>query len=172
MVRIHGHEAFLIQTKVREEFCILPEMGRQLLRGLVNGGEIVRSLVSILKDVLIFEEASLPDEDFDVVVNWEEHELPVDCVKNLTLHVDDDISGISLMDHIIECVSTWILRLQIFGRNQECHKRDQDGIIISFVWHFRGVKIHQVDGVVDRLIVALEAVSNIAEVINTFDSFL
>ena len=172
MVRIHSHEAFLIQTEVGEEFCILPEMSRQLLRGLVNSGEVVLLLVGILEDVLIFEEASLTDEDFDVVVYWEKHELPVDSVKNLALHVDDDICGISLMDHIIQCISTWILRLQILCGNEQCHKRDQDGIIISFVWHFRGVKIHQVDGVVDRLVVALEAVSNIAEVVNTFDSFL
>jgi hypothetical protein len=171
MVGIHSHEAFLIETEVGEELCVLPEMGRQLLGGLVDGGEVVLLLVGILEDVLIFEEAPLTDKDFDVVVYWEEHELPVDGVKNLALHVDDDISGVSLMDHIIECISTWILRLQILGGDQQCHKRDQDGIIISFAWHLRGVKVHQVDGVVDRLVVALEAVSNIAEVVNTFDSF-
>lgn len=172
MVGVHSHEALLIQTEVGEELCILPEMSRQLLRGLVDRGEVVLLLVGILEDVLIFEEASLADEDFDVVVYWEEHQLPVDGVKNLALHVDDDRGGISLVDHVVEGVSTRVLRLQILGGDQQCHKRDQDGIVVSVLGHLRGVEIHQVDGVVDRLVVALETVSNIAEVVNTFDSFL
>lgn len=172
MVRIDSHEALLIETKVGEELCILPEMSRQLLGRLVNRSDVVLLLVGVLEDILIFEEASLTDEDLDVVVNWEQHQLPVDSVKNLTLHVDDDIGGISLMDHVIECVSTRILGLQILGGDQQSHERDQDGIVVSFLWHFRRVKVHQIDSMMDGLVVTLQAISNIAEIVNSLDPFL
>ena len=137
VVGIDSHEAFLIETEIGEELRILPEMSRQLLGWLIDSGEVTLLMVCILEDVLILEQASLTDEDLDVVVNWEEHELPVDRVEDRAFHGDDDVRVISLMHHIIKCVSPWVLGLQILSGYEQCHKRDQDSIIVPILWHLR-----------------------------------
>jgi hypothetical protein len=114
----------------------------------------------------------LRDEDLDVVVNGEDHKVPVDDIQDLSLHGDDVVGRVPPLDHVVEGLGTWILDLEVLGRDQEAHQRDEDGVILLVSGHLRGVNVHQVHGVMDGLVVRLQAVSDVGQVIDTFHTFL
>ena len=127
---------------------------------------------SFLKDIFILKQATLRDEELDVVVDRENHELPVNYIENTAFHCDDEVCGISTGHHVVQCVRAWILDLKILGRNEKTYQRDQQGIIISDSPHLWWINVHEVDCVVDRLVITLKAFSYVAQVVDSLDSFL
>lgn len=89
----------------------------------------------ILKDLLILEEAALRDEHLDIIINRIGQQLPVNSVKDFALHRYDIVSGVPSLDHIVQCISTWVLDLQELGRDKQAAKRNQDCIILFVPWH-------------------------------------
>jgi len=77
---------------------------------------------NLLKNVFILKQATLRYKELDIVIDRENHQLPVDCIKNTALHIDDQVTSISSIDHIIQCVSARIFYLKVFSRDQEAHQ--------------------------------------------------
>ena len=114
------------------------------------------------------------DEHFDVVVDGVDHQLPVDDVEDTAFRGDDQVGIVPSVDHIVQSICSWVFDLEVLGRNEEADEGDQQGVIVHSPHppHLGRVDVHQVDSVVDGLVVTLKAFSDIAQVVNSLDTFL
>lgn len=174
-VRVDRHEALLVEAEVGEELCILLEVLGQLWRWLL---QLSRRLVFValpasgLEDLLVLEEATLRDEELHVVVDREHHQLPVQDVEHLAFHRDDEVAVVSIAHLVVQSICSWILDLQVLCRDQKAHERDQNSVILLVLGKLGGVDVHEVNSVMDGLVVTLQGVSDIAEVVYPLDPFL
>ena len=125
-----------------------------------------------LEDLLVLEEATLRDEELHVVIDREHHQLPVQDVEHLAFHGDDEITVVSIAHLVVQSICSWILDLQVLCRDQKAHERDQNSVILFVLGKLGGVDVHEVNSVMDGLVVTLQGVGNIAEIVYPFDPFL
>lgn len=123
------------------------------------------------KDLLVLKEAALRDEELHVVIDGEDHELPVNDVEDFTLGCNDQVAIVPVAHLVVQSVSARVLYLQVLGRNEEADERDEHRVVLFILRQLGGVDVHQMNGVVNRLVVTLQGVSNIAEVVYSLDSF-
>ena len=125
-----------------------------------------------LEDLLVLEEAALRDEELHVVVDREHHQLPVQDVEHLAFCGDDEIAVVSIAHLVVQSICSWIFDLQVLCRDQKAHERDENSVVLFVLGQLGGVDVHEVDSVMDGLVVALQGVGNVAEVVYPLDPFL
>ena len=146
------HERLLVQAEVSEELGIFLEVLCGGLSG--HAGEVLRLLLrQVGQHALVLEQTALRDEHAHVVEQREVHQLPVDNLKDLTLSADDQVSVVSIVDLVVEGVCAGILDLQVLGRYQEAAQGDEQCVVLFVLRHLGRVQVHQVDGMMNSLIV-------------------
>jgi hypothetical protein len=160
-VRVLPNEALLIDAEVCEELCILLEQHQACL---------IWSRLINLKQLFILEEATLVDEYLEELVHGEDHKLPLECIQDMALGIQDLVIGVPSLNHVVEGVSAWILDLMVLARDHQAHNGHQQGVIVSLL--LRRVQVHQHHGVVDRLVLRTQAVRDVAKVVYSFHPFL
>lgn len=107
VVWVYGHNAFLIKTEVCEKFRVLFEMRCQLASWFIS----LLLIFCASEDLFVFEKASLRDEELHVVVDWEDHKVPIDDIQKLALHGNNIVCRVSSLHHIIKSFCSRILNL-------------------------------------------------------------
>jgi len=87
----------------------------------------------------MLKQTPLAEEHPDVVKDREDSELPVNSSQYFTFHVDDEIFGIPPLHHIVKCISSRILDLQVLGGDQETAYLDEDSIVLLILGDLRRV---------------------------------
>ena len=151
----------MIIAEVSEELSILPKKFGNLVIGFI--------LINF-QNFLVFKKAALSNKDLKIIIHGIDHQLPIDCVQHVSLSIENLVIGVPSFNHPVERFSSRIFDLMIFARNHQANKRNEDGII--FFIHSGGIKVHQLHCMVDGLVVRLEAIGDVAEVINPFNTFL
>jgi len=78
---INGHETFLIKAEICEEFSVLLKVFSQLNGWLISKIRIIKDIIICWsEDVFMLEEAALRNKKSNVIVNWEDHEVPVNGI--------------------------------------------------------------------------------------------
>jgi hypothetical protein len=121
----------LVKAKVREKFRIFLEMRCKGTSWFISW----LLVPSVSKDLLVLEKASLRDKDLDIVINGEDHKVPIDDIEYFSLHGDDVVGRVPPLHHVIEGLSAWILDLKVLGGDQQAHQRDKDGVILLVSGH-------------------------------------
>ena len=102
-----------------------------------------------MKDLFVFKEAALRDEELDILEDGVDHEVPVYYIENLTLSIDDELSTVVPSYHVVQSICSRILDLQVLARNEQAAQRYEEGVILDVMGHLGGVDVHQENCVVD-----------------------
>lgn len=108
---IARHQIRLLHTEVREELGVLSNVSGVLGRRW----NCVRSRSHSLKDLVVWEETALRQEEVDKFKNRVLQEFPIDHVQKARFHRYDNFIVISIVSRRVETVSTWILHLDELG---------------------------------------------------------
>lgn len=101
----------------------------------------------------MLEQTTLRDEHTHVVEQREVHQLPVNDLEHLALSGDDQVSGVSIVNLVVEGIGARIFDLQVLRRDEEAAKRDKKSVVLVMSRHLGSVKVHQVHGMMNSLIV-------------------
>ena len=142
----------------------------QLNCWLVNS--ILGLQVQIWQNLFIFKKATLGNEKLNVIKEREHHKLPIDCFKNFSFSCNYQITVVPVINLVIKSISSWIFDLQILSGNEETHQRDKDSVIFFIFGDFWGVDVHQMNSMMDCLVLTLKGVCDVAQVVNSFYTFL
>ena len=128
-VWVNGHETLLVEAEVGEELRILLEVLCQFGRRLLEVS-IVLTDHGRPEYLLVLKEASLRDEQLDIVVYGEDHQLPVDDVEDLTLSRYDEVAIVPVAHLVVKSIGTRIFDLQVLGGDEEADERDEYCIVL------------------------------------------
>jgi hypothetical protein len=172
-VWINSHETFLVKAEISKEFSIFLKVFSKLNGWLISEIWIIKDIIACWsKNVFMLKKAALRNKKSNIIINWEDHKVPIDCVKKNPFHVDNDISRILSLSQIVQCISSWIFDLQILCRNKQSYQRNQKCVIFLILGHLTRIYIHQVYSMMYCLVVCLKSISYKRQIIYSFHTFL
>ena len=91
----------MVEAEVGKELRILLEMLRQLSRWLLEVSVVIADHASRPEYLLILKQTALRYEQLHIVINWEDHQLPVYYIEHLSLGCDYQVAVVSVADLVV-----------------------------------------------------------------------